>query len=231
MFVESRYKGEVSDELLERIKEKIKPYKKINLIGVIQYLDQMNYVKDRIKDKEFIILSSKYRAMYPGQILGCDQYAAECEDCDIILAFTQGIFHIMGVLMKTDKKIINVDIETGKIEELDEKVVQKYKRRMMQAIGITLNAKRVVFVESIKSGQTVNAKDLKEALIKRGIEVYTVVFDEINFQRLNGFRDVDAFINTACQRIAIDDIDKIEKPIVNAEDLKPYVLQTPENKR
>ena len=101
----------------------------------------------------------------------------------------------------------------------------------MQAIGITLNAKRVVFVESIKSGQTVNAKDLKEALIKRGIEVYTVVFDEINFQRLNGFRDVDAFINTACQRIAIDDIDKIEKPIVNAEDLKPYVLQTPENKR
>lgn len=223
MFVESRYKGVVSDELLERIKEKINPYKKINLIGVIQYLDQMNYVKDRIKDKEFVVLSSKYRAMYPGQILGCDQYAAECEDCDVILAFTQGIFHIMGVLMKTDKKVINVDVETGKMEELDEKSVQKYKKRMMQAIGIALSAKKVMFVESIKSGQTVGAKDIKDALIKKGIEVYTVVFDEINFQRLNEFRDVDAFINTACQRIAIDDMDKLEKPIVNAEDLRPYI--------
>ncbi|MBE5729516.1 diphthamide synthesis protein [Candidatus Parvarchaeota archaeon] len=223
MFVESRYKGVVSDELLERIKEKINPYKKINLIGVIQYLDQMNYVKDRIKDKEFVVLSSKYRAMYPGQILGCDQYAAECEDCDVILAFTQGIFHIMGVLMKTDKKVINVDVETGKMEELDEKSVQRYKKRMMQAIGIALSAKKVMFVESIKSGQTVGAKDIKDALIKKGIEVYTVVFDEINFQRLNEFRDVDAFINTACQRIAIDDMDKLEKPIVNAEDLRPYI--------
>ena len=223
MFVESRYKGAVSDELLERIKEKINPYKKINLIGVIQYLDQMNYVKDRIKDKEFVVLSSKYRAMYPGQILGCDQYAAECEDCDVILAFTQGIFHIMGVLMKTDKKVINVDVETGKMEELDEKSVQRYKKRMMQAIGIALSAKKVMFVESIKSGQTVGAKDIKDALIKKGIEVYTVVFDEINFQRLNEFRDVDAFINTACQRIAIDDMDKLEKPIVNAEDLRPYI--------
>lgn len=223
MFVESRYKGVISDELLERIKEKINPYKKINLIGVIQYLDQMNYVKDRIKDKEFVVLSSKYRAMYPGQILGCDQYAAECEDCDVILAFTQGIFHIMGVLMKTDKKVINVDVETGKMEELDEKSVQRYKKRMMQAIGIALSAKKVMFVESIKSGQTVGAKDIKDALIKKGIEVYTVVFDEINFQRLNEFRDVDAFINTACQRIAIDDMDKLEKPIVNAEDLRPYI--------
>lgn len=223
MFVESRYKGVVSDELLERIKEKINPYKKINLIGVIQYLDQMNYVKDRIKDKEFVVLSSKYRAMYPGQILGCDQYAAECEDCDVILAFTQGIFHIMGVLMKTDKKVINVDVETGKMGELDEKSVQRYKKRMMQAIGIALSAKKVMFVESIKSGQTVGAKDIKDALIKKGIEVYTVVFDEINFQRLNEFRDVDAFINTACQRIAIDDMDKLEKPIVNAEDLRPYI--------
>ncbi len=223
MFVESRYKGVVSDELLERIKEKINPYKKINLIGVIQYLDQMNYVKDKIEDKEFVVLSSKYRAMYPGQILGCDQYAAECEDCDVILAFTQGIFHIMGVLMKTDKKVINVDVETGKIEELDEKSVQKYKKRMMQSIGIALSAKKVMFVESIKSGQTVGAKDIKDALIKKGIEVYTVVFDEINFQRLNEFRDVDAFINTACQRIAMDDMDKLEKPIVNAEDLRPYI--------
>ena len=223
MFVESRYKRVISDELLERIKEKINPYKKINLIGVIQYLDQMNYVKDRIKNKEFVVLSSKYRAMYPGQILGCDQYAAECEDCDVILAFTQGIFHIMGVLMKTDKKVINVDVETGKMGELDEKSVQKYKKRMMQSIGIALSAKKVMFVESIKSGQTVGAKDIKDALIKKGIEVYTVVFDEINFQRLNEFRDVDAFINTACQRIAIDDMDKLEKPIVNAEDLRPYI--------
>ncbi len=49
--------------------------------------------------------------------------------------------------------------------------------------------------------------------------------DEINYDRLNEFRNIDVFVNTACQRIAIDDMDKLEKPIVNAEDLEPYFLK------
>jgi 2-(3-amino-3-carboxypropyl)histidine synthase len=225
MFVEARYKDAVGDALLGRIREAIKPFKKINLVSSIQYLNQMNWVRENVKDKEFVIKQSRYRAMYPGQILGCDVYAADCEDCDATLSFTQGIFHVLGIPIKFGKSVINVDVESEEITEISGERADTYRKKIMQAIGIALSAKRVMFVESTKSGQTYGAKLLKEAFKLRGAAVYSILFDEINFSRLNELRDVDIFINTACQRIAIDDMEKIEKPIVNAEDLEPYLLK------
>ena len=73
-FAEMRFKGKLSDELINKIRNLIEPYKKINLVAAVQFIDQMNQVKDSIKDKEFVLIKSKYRAFYPGQLLGCDTY-------------------------------------------------------------------------------------------------------------------------------------------------------------
>ncbi len=225
MFVESRYKGSVSDELIDRIKAEIKDYKKINMVAAVQYLNQMEEVKNKITDKEFVIKQSEYRAMHKGQILGCDVYAADCPDCDAVLAFTQGYFHVLGIPIKYDKPVINVDPETGNIEIIDKKMADKYRKRILQGVGLAISAKKVMFVESTKAGQTYGAKMLKKAMESKGISVYSIVADEINFNRLNEFRDIDVFISTACQRIAIDEMDKVEKPIINAEDLESYFLK------
>ena len=225
MFVESRYKGRLSDELIGKIEEAIKDYKKINLVASVQYLNQMDELTQKIKDKEFVIKQSKYRAMHKGQILGCDVYAADCPECDAILSLTQGYFHVLGIPIKYDKPVINVDPETGEIEVIDKKMADKYRKRILQGIGLALSAKKIMFVESTKAGQTYGAKMLKKAMEQKGIEVYSLVADEINFNRLNEFRDIDVFVSTACQRIAIDEMDKVEKPIINAEDLESYFLK------
>ena len=44
-------------------------------------------------------------------------------------------------------------------------------------------------------------------------------------ERLNEFREIDAFVSTACQRIAIDDMNKVKKPMINAEDLESYLKE------
>ena len=225
IFVESRFKGKLSEGFIKRIYEEIKPYKKINLVAAIQFIDQMNEFKEKIKDKEFVVKQSFYRAMYPGQILGCDVYAADCSDCDATLAFEQGMFHVLGIPLKYGKKVITADPETENIEIIDAEVADKYRKRIMQGIGAVLTGKKVMFVESTKSGQTYGAKMLKEKLKENGKKVYTVVADEINFDRLNEFREIDAFISTACQRIAIDDMNKVKKPMINAEDLESYILE------
>lgn len=225
IFAESRFKGKLSDEFIKRIYEEIKPYKKINLVAAIQFIDQMNAFKEKITDKEFVIKQSLYRAMYPGQILGCDVYAADCKDCDATLAFEQGMFHVLGIPLKYGKKVITADPETENIEVIDSNVAEKYRKRIMQGIGSVITGRKIMFVESTKSGQTYGSKMLKEKLKNEGKRVYTVVADEINFERLNEFREIDAFVSTACQRIAIDDMNKVKKPMINAEDLESYLLE------
>ncbi len=225
IFAESRFKGKLSDVFVKRIYEEIKPYKKINLVAAIQFIDQMNDFRDRIKDKEFIVKQSLYRAMYPGQILGCDVYAADCSDCDATLAFEQGMFHVLGIPLKYGKTVITADPETENIERISSEVADKYRKRIMQGIGAVITGNRIMFVESTKSGQTYGSKILKERLRKEGKKVYSVVADEINFERLNEFIQIDAFISTACQRIAIDDMNRVKKPMINAEDLESYILE------
>lgn len=225
MFVEARYKGRLSEKFVKDIQKAIEKYKKINLVGAIQYLDQMNEFREKTPNKEFVVKQSLYRAKYPGQILGCDVYAADCPDCEATLAFTQGIFHILGIPVKYGKEVINADPENEVVEVIPAKVADRYRRRILQGVGLALKAKKIMFIESTKSGQTYGVKLLKSAFKKEGKEIYSVVGDEINYNRLNEFRDIDVFINTACQRIAIDDMDKVEKPIINAEDLEPYLLK------
>lgn len=224
MFIEARFRRSLSDEFINKIKKAIEPYKKINAVCSIQFIDQMNDFIAKTPEKEFVVKSSLYRAKYPGQILGCDVYAADCPDCDIILSFTQGMFHVLGIPIKYGKNIINIDPESETIEIIDKKAADNYTKKILQGVGIALAAKSVVFIESTKIGQLYSTKLLKEGLKKRGVKIYSVVQDEINYARLNEFRDVDVFINAACQRIAIDDAEKLEKPIINAEDLEPYLL-------
>ncbi len=225
IFAESRFKGKLSETFVKRIYEEIKPYKRINLVAAIQFIDQMNEFKEIIKDKEFVVKQSLYRAMYPGQILGCDVYAADCKDCDATLAFEQGMFHVLGIPLKYGKAVITADPETENIEIITPDVANKYRKRILQGIGAVLTGKKIMFVESTKSGQTYASKILKENLRKEGKKVYAVVADEVNFDRLNEFRDIDAFISTACQRIAIDDMDRVKKPMINVEDFESYILE------
>jgi 2-(3-amino-3-carboxypropyl)histidine synthase len=225
LFVECRYREKLSTKFITEIKKAIMPYKKINLVAAIQFIDQMNDFKDKVSEKEFVIKQSYYRARYPGQILGCDVYAADCPDCDATLAFTQGMFHVLGIPIKFGKAVINADPESETVTIIESKVAEKYKKRILQGIGLALSANNVMFVESTKAGQTYGVRLLKKALEEKGKRIYSIIGDEISYARLNEFNNIDVFINTACQRIGIDEMDKVNKPIINAEDLEPYLLK------
>ncbi len=225
MFIEARFKGALSDTFYKKIRNAISPYNKINVVCSIQFIDQMNDFIAKTPEKEFVVKSSMYRARYPGQILGCDVYAADCSDCDATLSFTQGMFHVLGIPIKYGKSVINADPESETVEVIDKNTAEKYRKSILQGIGIALNARSVMFIESTKVGQIYGVELLKEAFRRKGASVYTVVQDEIDYARLNEFRKIDIFINTACQRIAIDDAKKLDKPIINAEDLEPYLLK------
>ena len=126
-------------------------------------------------------------------------------------------------MLTQEKPIINVNPETGEIEKIMPDY--KYKKKVLQAIGLTLSAKKVMFILSIKPGQYYPYQRVAKYLEERGIEIYYVVFNDVDFKRLNEFREIDVFINTACQRISIEDADKVEKPILNAQDIEDYLIK------
>ena len=60
---------------------------------------------------------------------------------------------------------------------------------------------------------------MKRLLKKHGKRGYLLALDHVGPELIN-FYPVDAFVNTACPRIAIDDSTRYEKPLIT-----PYELE------
>lgn len=64
------------------------------------------------------------------------------------------------------------------------------------------------------------AKSLKKLIQDQDREAYLILLDNIRPDLLMAFRDLDVFVVTACPRIAIDDDQIYEKPLIT-----PYELE------
>ena len=63
------------------------------------------------------------------------------------------------------------------------------------------------------------AKLIKEKVEKKGLSAAILVSNNIDFQSLDNMLEFDAFVNTACPRIAVDDNDRVRKPLLSANEL------------
>ena len=55
---------------------------------------------------------------------------------------------------------------------------------------------------------------------KEGKEAYIILMDHISPELLIPFMDLDAFLVTACPRIAIDDANMYKKPLLTPQELE-----------
>jgi 2-(3-amino-3-carboxypropyl)histidine synthase len=81
-----------------------------------------------------------------------------------------------------------------------------------KTIGILISSKPGQ--ENLKSAEVV-----KEQLEKKGKKVYMFYFDTLIPEELLNFPQIEAWVNTACPRISIDDIERFDKPVVDAKDI------------
>ena len=64
------------------------------------------------------------------------------------------------------------------------------------------------------------AKDIKKQIKDAGGESYIILADNINPDILLPYMELDAFIVTACPRIAIDDTHMYKKPLLTPKELE-----------
>src|SRR5437660_12784546 len=74
---------------------------------------------------------------------------------------------------------------------------------------------------STKPGQSnpTIALNIQHQLEENGKKAVLLYADEIRPEKLLDFTDVDAFVDTACSRLALDDSERFHKPIVTRDDI------------
>lgn len=179
-------------------------------LGVVASVQHLNIMEDAKK-----ILEKKGKTVFlGGQILGCWTVNAEkiSSSVDAFLFIGSGKFHALAL---REKKVYVLDLEKMSIELLD--TAQQEKIRWAR-ISNAREAKTFAVLVSSKKGQFQllgRAEEIKKRIEKSGRSAFVVIMDEINDQKLLGIK-ADAFVNTACPRIADD---HFSKPFVNASDL------------
>ncbi len=192
--------------------------KRVGLLTTTQFRAWLPQIKEHLEKAghEVAIGEPDKRVAYAGQLLGCDYHTAETvsKDVDGYLYIGTGEFHPIGVAFLTDQPIIIADPERGSARTLAD-LKDRILRQRFAAIARAKDARTFGIIVSKKIGQIrlEMAKDLKDLAEKHGLQANIFLMDLVSPDCLEGYR-VDAWVNTACPRIAIEDVLQYKKPLL-----------------
>ena len=218
------YEMTVKLDVLKDTLPLLERYRKIGLVTTIQHVHQLGDVKEFYeKAGKQVVIGKPYGfAKERGQILGCDIGSAASIDreVDAFVYFGGGIFHPLGAVIATTKPFVVAEPFTGKVELMDRYRETTRRQSKGKVLG-SLEAKRFAIMVSTKNGQHNMAlgKILKERIERAGLSAGILVANSFDFESLDNMLEFDAFVNTACPRIAVDDPKRIRKPLLSANEL------------
>lgn len=188
----------------------------VALFAPAQWLDQLERIQQQLTDAGKTV--ELYRARHtssPGQILGCS--IQTWPDVEAFLYVGEGEFHPKALLFKNAQPVYRYEplLETWDVfpQEEIEKIMRQHKGAMLTF----LHAQTVGVLTTTKSGQ----KDGKAIVHLR--EKYPdkdfvhFLVNTVDWEGLNDFPFVEVWLNTGCPRIGLDDHNKVDKAILNAE--------------
>jgi len=198
---------EIDEEAVSNEVAKLKE-ERIGLVSSVQYIEAAKKIAE-------VINKTGKDCKFGGYVLGCWAESAKTlfnDGYEAIIFVGSGLFHPLGFNCK-----YVFDLESGEIRNIEDEQM-KWQMRKYARIAKAKDAKTFGIVISTKTGQKellARAEDIKTRLEQNNKKAFIVIMDEINSDVLSQMK-VDAFINTACPRVA-DDI--WSKPLVNADDL------------
>lgn len=197
---------------------------KVGLIANVQYVPELLRVKQFLASKGHIAIIGEgdSRISYPGQILGCNFSSARsvANDVDMFLYVGGGNFHPIGVALATGKEVVILDPEKSEVRDAKD-IIDEMKRLRFAAIEGARSAETFGIIISKKTGQKRSelANSLDKLLREKGKKPVTILLNYVEPENLLGL-GVDAFVSTACPRVAIDDQARFDKPMLTPPELK-----------
>ena len=200
---------------------------KVGLLATVQYVEMLPEVKRILgaHGVEAVIGKGDARICYPGQVLGCNCTSATAvqDSVDSFLYIGEGDFHPLAVAFGAEKPMRILNPVTGELRSVDD-IRDRILRKRFAAIESARSADSFAVIVCGKVGQDRYsvARDIVFKLRGAGRKAYIVVMDEVTPDALLAFR-VDAFVCTACPRVAMDDSVRYPKPMLTVTEVDPIL--------
>jgi 2-(3-amino-3-carboxypropyl)histidine synthase len=217
-YVEARYKDyKPLESLIEPIAKALTGYRKVGVGMSVQWLNHMTQFMEDLAARGFSVVAGGPggHLAHRGQVLGCDYSSLKTiepiVDCYIVVG---SVFHALGAALISKKPTLMADPHTQKVEWMDERAKRILATRYY-LIQRFKEARRIAILVSRKPGQYMMglAQKLKNILNEDGREANIIVSDEITMENIADFT-YDAYINTACPRLSIEDQARFSKPLL-----------------
>jgi 2-(3-amino-3-carboxypropyl)histidine synthase len=196
-------------------------YKRIGLVTTAQHLHLLDEIKEFLELNGKEVLIKEGSGTTRGQVLGCNFSAIKNLHVDAFLYVGSGNFHALGIKLFTNKPVIVADPYLEEAREIDE-FADRILRIRFARIEKAKEAERFGIIVSSKKGQSrlELAKNLKQMLQEEMKEAFILLLDDVSPDKLLPYMDLDAFVITACPRIAIDDSKMYNKPLLTPQELE-----------
>jgi 2-(3-amino-3-carboxypropyl)histidine synthase len=221
LYVETRATITV-DSAVEASLALLTRYSKIGLATTVQHVQTLDAVREiLVRAGKVVVIGDAGRLSYPGQVVGCDfsNVKSVAQEVDAFLFVGGGKFHALGVALATSKPTVVADPYDKTAYSVD-KEVQKILKQRWASIDEAGRAKVFGVLISLKPGQKHfdEAVKIKDAVEKMGKTAFLFAIREILPETLMEFPTVDAYVNTACPRISLDDASKFRKPVLTVNE-------------
>lgn len=236
-FVEMRESGGDVERLAKTVAGASLPHR-LGLVASVQHLDLVEPLRTALTGRGYDVHVGQgdHRLAYPGQALGCNYTGAEAVASlvDAFLFLGTGQFHPIGLAFAVDRPVYALDPLRGQLEAPIDRAGLVRKRQLV--VAGARDARRWGILVSTFAGQnrSPTALALQERARARGWDAEILLFDRLDGRDLEG-RAFDAYVNTACPRIALDDGSSYPRPVLTPPEflmalgelpLEPYRFDT-----
>jgi 2-(3-amino-3-carboxypropyl)histidine synthase len=203
---------------LEKALPLIKPWRRIGVVTTIQHTEQLDDVRETLLAAgKRVAVGDAGRLSHTGQVTGCDFSNAHAvvKNVDAFLCVCGGRFHALGVALATAKPTVVADPYEGTAYSVDREADRLIKQRWA-SIQEATNGERFGVLIGLKSGQKrlERALWMSRKLQRLGKKSTLLAAREITHESLMQYPSIDAYVNTACPRISLDDSTRFKKPVL-----------------
>ena len=218
IYMEARAKISVKAAVKKAI-PLLEPWSNIGLVTTVQHVHKLDEAKILLLEAgKTVAIGDAGLVEHPGQVIGCNFSNAQSvsEEVEAFLFIGGGRFHAIGVALATAKPTIIADPYEKRAYSIHDEVPRILKQRWA-SISEAKQAENFGILIGLKTGQKRirEAVKIKEKLQKGGRKATLLALREITSNTIMQFPSIDAFVNTACPRLSLDDTPNFLKPILS----------------
>jgi 2-(3-amino-3-carboxypropyl)histidine synthase len=196
------------DSVIDRSIPLLKGYRRLGLATFSQHLHELQPAKERYEAAGFEVhLGKENNLLFQSQTFGCDfsTIYPMSKEIDALCYLGASEFHAVGVALATGKPTYMLDPYLEEIIDMKEEAEIRKKRSIL-SVYKALDADVFGVITGLKEGQKMlpRTRWITKRLEMQGRKVVQLAMRDVTPDALAPYRDIQAFVQTACPRISID---------------------------